>query len=148
MVSARPALLISPYVQQGGVFSSILDHTSLLKVLCDKWSLDPATMGNRVPAAASFASVLQSVARGGALGRFDLSKLPVPATVVPSMTKHQNALVSFGHFLEQKMAHVEELAAAGYRSLKSLDGPLAQLSVAKDRFWLFLHHGQDGRLDT
>lgn len=46
------------------------------------------------------------------------------------------------------MAHVEELAAAGYRSLKSLDGPLAQLSVAKDRFWLFLHHGQDGRLDT
>ena len=144
-----PAVLISPYVGQGGLFSSTLDHTSLLKFLCDKWNLDPATMGDRVPAAATFAPVLQTVFRAEALGAFDLSKLPLPPTLVPTTTnEHQNALVSFGHFLEQKMAAVEELAAAGYRSLKSLDGPLAQLSVAKDRFLLFLHHGQNGRLDT
>jgi len=45
------------------------------------------------------------------------------------------------------MSHAEELAAVGYRSLKSLGSPLDQLTVAKDRFLLFLHHGQAGRLD-
>src|SRR5208337_2252270 len=71
----------------------------------------------------------------------------VPALTVPTTTnEHQNALVSFGHFLEQKMATVEELAATGYRSLKGLDGALSQLEVAKDRFLLFLHHGQKKRL--
>ena len=68
--------------------------------------------------------------------------------VLPKSTnEHQNALMTFAHFLEQKMSHVEELAAVGYRSLKSLGGPLDQLTVARDRFLLFLHHGQAGRLD-
>lgn len=67
--------------------------------------------------------------------------------MIPSTTnENQNALVSFGHFLEQKMANAEELAGAGYRSLKSLDGPLAQLGIAKDRFILFLHHAISGHL--
>jgi len=73
--------------------------------------------------------------------------LPKPLPLVPTtINEHQNALVSFGHFLEQYMAHVEELAAVGYRALKSLDGPLAQLGVARERFLLFLHHGQKGLL--
>jgi len=99
-------------------------------------------------AAATFAPALSDKARTDTLGLFDLSQLPLPPTLAPTTTnENQNAIVAFAHFLEAKMANEEELAAAGYRSLKSLDGPLAQLSVAKDRFLLFLHHGQKGRLD-
>jgi hypothetical protein len=72
---------------------------------------------------------------------------PSPQPVIPSTTdENQNALLSFGHLLEQKMANAEELAGAGYCSVKSLDGPLAQLGVAKDRFILFLHHALNGHL--
>lgn len=78
---------------------------------------------------------------------FDLSKLALPVLTLPtSANEQQNSMISFGHFLETKMSHVEELAAKGYRSLKSLNGALSQLEVAKDRFVLFLHHGQKGRL--
>ena len=81
---------------------------------------------------------------------FDLSKLALPVLTLPTSAKEQqNSMISFGHFLEtkmSKMSHMEEPAATGYRSLKSLNGALSQLEVAKDRFVLFLHHGQKGRL--
>ena len=143
-----PALLISPWVKQG-FLNSVFDHTSLLKVLIEKWGLRPDTLGKRVEASASFLPVLKELTspRTDAPPAFDLSTLALPGPTVPTTTnEHQNALVSFGHFLEQKMATVEELAATGYRSLKGLDGALSQLEVARDRFLLFLHHGQKGRL--
>ncbi|HEX4168908.1 MAG TPA: alkaline phosphatase family protein [Bryobacteraceae bacterium] len=56
-----PALLISPWVDPG-VFSPVLDHTSLLKYATDKWDLGP--LGARVPYAASIASApVRSTAR-------------------------------------------------------------------------------------
>ena len=97
----------------------------------------------------AFASELQKIQepRTDTLPAFDLNELPQPQPTVPeTVNEHQGALATFGHFLEQKMSHVEELATVGYRALKSLDRPLAPLSVAKDRFLLFLHHGQAGRL--
>jgi phospholipase C len=143
-----PALLISPWVKKD--FTSVeFDHTSLLKYLIEKWGLRPDRLGKRVEAATSFAPALQavSVPRTDTTPLFDLTNFPIPQPAIPSTTnEHQNALVSFGHFLEQKMSHVEELAATGYRALKSLDGATAQLEVTKDRFLLFLHHGQKGRL--
>jgi len=142
-----PAVLISPWVKKG-LLSTVFDHTSLLKYLIDMWGL-PNTLGQRVAAAQTFASSLGelSAPRTDTPPAFDLATLPMPALAVPDkVNDHQNAMASFGHFLEQKMSHVEELAAVGYRALKSLDDPLAQLSVAKDRFLLFLHHGQGGRL--
>jgi phospholipase C len=144
-----PAILISPWVDKGFI-PDIFDHTSLLKYAADKWGLDAAALGARTANAASFAPALakRSSPRTDTPGLFDLAALPSVKTVLPNTTNEfQNSLVSFSHFLEAKMSHVEELAAVGYRSLKSLDGALAQLSVAKDRFLLFLHHGQQGRLD-
>jgi phospholipase C len=145
-----PAVLVSPWVEKN--FNNIVfDHTSLLKYLIDKWDLDPNCLGKRTAKASTFVSLLQNLkeARTDSPGIFDLSTLPVAKQIVPCTTnEQQNALISFSHFLEQKMSHVEELAAIGYRSLKSLDGAVAQLSVAKDRFLLFLHHGQEGRLGT
>lgn len=143
-----PAILISPWVRKGFI-ASVFDHTSLLQTLIQKWGLRPDMLGKRVQAAAPFLSALQELRtpRTDTPPAFDLSKLPNPQPTVPTTTnEHQNAIISFGHFLEQKMASVEELAAVGYRSLKGLDGALSQLDVAKDRFILFLHHGQKGRL--
>ena len=40
-----PALLVSPYAANA-VFKELLDHTSLLKYLIDKWSLGP--LGERI----------------------------------------------------------------------------------------------------
>ncbi len=143
-----PALLISPWVEK--TFISLeFDHTSLLKYLIEKWDLRPDQLGKRVEAAISFAPALKTLAtpRTNTPPLFDLTHFPIPQPVVPVATnEHQNAMVSFGHFLEAKMSHVEELAATGYRALKSLDGATAQLEVAKERFVLFLHHGQKGRL--
>jgi phospholipase C len=143
-----PALLISPWVKKG-YLNTVFDHTSLLKTLIEMWGLRTDQLGKRVQASASFHSSLQELnqVRTDVPPAFDLSKLVQPNADVPStVNEHQNALASFAHFLEQKMSHVEELAATGYRSLKSLDGALPQLEVAKDRFLLFLHHGQKGRL--
>lgn len=143
-----PAILISPWVNKG-FKDTVFDHTSLLKYLIDKWKLRPDQLGKRVEQANTFAPALQELnaPRTAVPLAFDLKTLPSPQPVIPSTTnENQNALVSFSHFLEQKMANAEELAGAGYRSLKSLDGPLAQLGVAKDRFILFLHHAVKGRL--
>ncbi|MCU1284067.1 MAG: hypothetical protein JWO13_417 [Acidobacteriales bacterium] len=144
-----PSILISPWLPKG-IISTIFDHTSLVRFVIDLWQLDPDALGARVRSAATFSRELQRLEepRTDTPGPFDLSELSLPITVTPDKVNElQNSLISFGHFLEGKMAHVEELAAIGYRSLKSLDGALAQLSVAKDRFLLFLHHGQKGRLD-
>ena len=148
-----PALLISPWAKPGFTGAVLgdtaFDHTSLLKYLIEKWELRPDRLGRRVEAATSFGPALQGLGapRTDVPPAFDLAKLAVPQSSIPLATnEHQNALVSFAHFLEQKMAHVEELSATGYRALKSLNGAAAQLDVAKDRFILFFHHGQKGRL--
>jgi phospholipase C len=144
-----PALLISPWVKKGFV-NSIFDHTSLLKTLIEKWELQPDKLGRRTEAASSFSPSLRELTapRTDCPPAFDLASLAQPhPTIATTTNEHQNALISFGHFLEQKMSTVEELAAVGYRSLKSLDGAFSQLEVAKDRFLLFLHHGQKHRLN-
>lgn len=50
-----PAILVSPWVDPG-VTKTVFDHTSLLKYLCDKWSLK--YLGNRTAAANSLAPEL------------------------------------------------------------------------------------------
>src|SRR5258708_5492368 len=143
-----PAILISPWVAKGFI-SDVFDHTSLLKYVCDNWGLDAAALGRRTAKASTFAPSLTKLnsARTDTPPPFNLGELSDVKTVIPTKTNEfQDSLVSFSHFLETKMSHVEELAAIGYRSLKSLDGALAQLSVAKDRFLLFLHHSQNGHL--
>jgi hypothetical protein len=46
------------------------------------------------------------------------------------------------------MADVEDIAAVGSRSLKLLDGPQAQFSVAKDRFERFLQYARQGKISA
>jgi phospholipase C len=50
-----PALLISPWLSSG-VDSTVFDHTSLLRYLCDKWHMP--YLGKRMPVATSVAAAL------------------------------------------------------------------------------------------
>ena len=54
-----PAVLISPYVGNG-IFSDLLDHTSLLKYLQDKWGLND--LGGRTAKANTFKAVINGTA--------------------------------------------------------------------------------------
>lgn len=143
-----PAILICPWVSSG-LMADVFDHTSLLKYLIDKWGLRPDQLGERVEQANTFAPALGTLnaPRTSVPPAFDLNALPLPQPIVPATTNdHQNALVLFSHYLEQEMSHAEELAGVGYRYFKSLNGPLAHLGVAKDRFVLFMHHVRKGHL--
>jgi phospholipase C len=145
-----PALLISPWVESEAV-TTPFDHTSLLKYLIVKWGLRPDRLGKRVEKANTFTAALEGRSQPrpdtDTPAPFELKDHPRPL-IVPTGTPNelQEAVVSFSHFLEQRMAHVEEFGAIGYRALQSLDGAEAQMRVAKDRFLLFLHHARDGRL--
>ena len=58
-----PALLVSPYAGNG-FYSEILDHTSLLKYLQEKWGL--GDLGARTASAKSLAAALQAKSPTGA----------------------------------------------------------------------------------
>jgi phospholipase C len=51
-----PTVMISPYIEKGTVLSKTYDHTSIIKVICDRWNLEPLT--ERDKHANSFAEVL------------------------------------------------------------------------------------------
>ena len=51
-----PTVMVSPYIEKGTVISDIHDHTSILKVICERWGLAPLT--ERDKHATSFAKVL------------------------------------------------------------------------------------------
>jgi phospholipase C len=68
-----PALLVSPYVEAGQVFSEPLDHTSVLQLLAERF-------GNGAPYSAAVA------ARGGVFGRIANALKPLARTgKAPSM---------------------------------------------------------------
>jgi phospholipase C len=130
------------------VTHTVFDHTSLLKYVTDKWNLGP--LGNRTPQASSFATELSK--RGSA--RLDtpspfsdplLSPVELPNKGV---NENQKSLISFSQMLEKHMADVEDIAAVGSRSLKLLEGPQAQFSVAKDRFERFLQYARQGKISA
>lgn len=129
-----PALLVSPWVATG-VFSDVLDHTSLLKYLIDKWRL--GSLGNRTARARTFASALLAQPRDTPL------TLPLPEaqpTVMQGeperLNAHQSALVGLSHLLET-MTHEDPHVIAA-RSRYVLSHPQSQIDVAMERVESFL----------
>ncbi|HEX6034477.1 MAG TPA: alkaline phosphatase family protein [Anaerolineales bacterium] len=51
-----PTVMVSPYIDPGTVVSDTCDHTSIIKTICERWSLPPLT--ERDKHANSFAKVL------------------------------------------------------------------------------------------
>jgi phospholipase C len=137
-----PALLVSPWVERG-VFSGVLDHTSLLKYLTDKWNLGPLTA--RVAAAGTFAGALRT--EGGP--REDTAEsieMPVglsfaagpeaEAESSDAMNANQQAIVAFSRVLEGKIADDPESKVR--RFMTAMEGTQAQFRVARERANLFL----------
>ena len=127
-----PALLISPYVNSG-VFSDLLDHTSLLKYLQDKWGLND--LGDRTANANTFKNAISM----GAAPRTDsplriastTQSSAVPTAAIDALNEHQSAIVAMSHNLESMTDEDPNLVAARSRHL--LTGPQSQIDTAVER---------------
>lgn len=130
-----PAVLVSPFVKRE-VCHTIFDHTSVLRYLIDKWSLQP--LGDRVKNANSIGDLIEKKARSiepapDEFGR----KLSASRSMEDStpLTEHEQSIVLLSEVLE------DELLAPGLarsrdvvmRRRKMLDGPEAIRDVARER---------------
>ncbi|MCU1294392.1 MAG: hypothetical protein JWP08_3242 [Bryobacterales bacterium] len=128
-----PALLISPWVDPG-VFPGVLDHTSLLRYVTEKWNLGP--LGARVPHAASIAS---AIARSTA--RSDCPRsIPRPAAQPNDLTKPYNgqqvALAGFTQHLEANHTQPDDHTIAEH-SRAMATTPEAQSHTVTERVQQF-----------
>jgi phospholipase C len=101
-----PALIVSPWVKKG-VENTTFDHASLLKYLVEKWNLAP--LGNRVGAANSLGSAIQSEMRKNCIPTSIrvpfTSLLPAhPEWELTEPTKHHVAITAF---LEDAASHMD-----------------------------------------
>ncbi len=130
-----PALLMSPWVAPG-VFSDVLDHTSLLKFLIDKWRL--RGLGNRTETANTFSSALLADPRNtpSALSLPGGVPSPIVRRGLERLNEHQSALVGLSHLLETMTSADPHLIAA--RSRQLLSHPQSQIDVAMDRVDSFI----------
>jgi phospholipase C len=136
-----PALLVSPYAADP-FDSNLLDHTSLLKYLQDKWGL--GDLGARSAQATSISTALQSPFRTDTPITVDTAH---PATAgAPTqteLTEHQAALVALSQHLETMSGEDASVVAA--RSRQVLSGAQSQMDAAVDRVEAFISH-QTSRL--
>ena len=141
-----PALLISPYTGSG-VFSDLLDHTSLLKYLQDKWQLDD--LGARTAKANTFAGALTTNGRPAedTPARIASSTMSVTAstTAIDALNEHQSAIVAMSHNLEAMSDEDPNVVAARSRHL--LTGPQSQIDTAVDRVDNFISQ-QKAKVDS
>jgi phospholipase C len=133
-----PALLISPFVGNG-VFSDLLDHTSLLRYAQDKWGLND--LGDRTANANSFKNALNFDAAPRADTPLKIASTTrssaVPAAAVDALNEHQSAIVAMSHNLESMSDEDPNLVAA--RSRQLLTGPQSQIDTAVDRVDNFIN---------
>jgi phospholipase C len=104
-----PCILVSPWVQQGTV-DDVFDHTSLLKLLTDKWGL--GGLGARTAAAKTPTAAFVAAARNDVPDSisFDLDEQIVESA---SLTAHQQALVVLSHAIGQPIGQLPQMPAAG-----------------------------------
>ena len=135
-----PSLLISRWVLPGSVFRAdegVIEHTSVLRYLIDRFSLGPLT--KRVGSVASIgtaivtspnedtpAQVGQSTTSGQ--GLFETGQLV--------FNRNQVALMDFAKFLETQSG--VDLEVIGQNTIREASSPRAAVEVAIDRVWRFI----------
>jgi hypothetical protein len=131
-----PAILVSPYVQAGGVFSDVLDHTSLMKYLTDKWKLGP--LGARTAQANTFAGAIGTTAQAATPPTVPAPTGGPPPLPVgrPELSSHQSALFAITQLLESVTdVAADSLKGRIQRIITGFDGVV---DVAIDRVEAFL----------
>lgn len=94
-----PALLISPWVQQG-VDHTVFDHTSVLRYLIDKWGLNGNALGNRVSKANSIGGVITNARRDSTIASISIPLAATPgAPAEPSLNRNQVGLITLSRYL-------------------------------------------------
>jgi phospholipase C len=129
-----PAILVSPYVGSG-FYSELLDHTSVLKYLQEKWQL--GDLGARTASAKSIASaLLAKPASAGPASLQPVRPAGPPQVALTTLSDHQSALVALSQHLEAMTGEDANVIAA--RSRQVLSGPQSQIDVAVDRVEAFI----------
>jgi phospholipase C len=134
-----PALLVSPYVANG-LFSDLLDHTSLLKYLQEKWGLGDLGARTADPSTNTFKAALQTEMppRSDAPSRIASSTISAGPAIASlgALNDHQSAIVAMSQTLESMTDEDPNIVAA--RSRHVLTGPQSQIDAAVDRVDSFL----------
>lgn len=137
-----PTILISRWVTPRSVFApkrGVLDHTSILRYLSDKYSLGP--LGSRTASAASIADAIITVANDQTPTKVGLEPRPIAMTAVtdqapPTLNKNQAALIDFTKQLEVDMR--ASPTEVGVRAMRAASGLEGEVESAKERVRLFL----------
>lgn len=131
-----PALLVSPYA--ANTFDSdLLDHTTLLKYLQDKWGL--GDLGARTAQAKSISPALRNPLRTDTPKTVETAHPAVTVTVTQKeLTDHQAAVVALSQHLETMAGEDANVVAA--RSRQVLSGAQSQMDAAVDRVEAFISH--------
>jgi len=115
-----PAILVSPWVKRG-VNHTVLDHTSMLKYLIDKWNLGP--LGDRAAQANSLKPLFESTMRDDTTSHIyvDLASMMKKNHPIDeySPSKHQNALHILASYFE-KQEKIDDGTFTRWRSHMSL----------------------------
>lgn len=127
-----PSILVSPWIDRG-VIKTVFDHTSLLRYLCEKWSLDP--MGARMlpQAGSKQANSFDAELKRRSFARTDtpqqLSAAPIKPVLgavtqpEPPIVGSREALLMFIDQLPDpvpKVAKKTKLATAGAKSARAM----------------------------
>lgn len=156
-----PTLLISPWVDKGAVLGSpsdgvgtgdlrTFDHTSMLKFLCDHFSLSPP-LGERAANARSFANnaldsahdVFLSAVRKDAIVSVSpgARKLSFMQTIEELPSDLAGSIVGLSHYIESLTDPPADLVKA--RSQQLLSGHQAQFDIALDRASEYIKSAKD-----
>jgi phospholipase C len=102
-----PTIFVSPYIEEGTVIraegDTPFDHTSIIKILCERWDLEGLTARDR--AAPSFAPVLTRAADQPRLETPDVTARPYKR--LPEPKARQGPLSHLGHQIIELSAAVE-----------------------------------------
>lgn len=91
-----PAIVVSPWVDQGAVSNVVFDHTSIAKTIARRFmSANPPDMGERMAAANDLSMVLRATKRQ------DIPTVPVPPLPAkPALAAHAAQMVESDDFKE------------------------------------------------
>jgi phospholipase C len=111
-----PALLVSPWVDKGGVCEEKFDHTSLLRYLIEKWELgDLERLGQRVANAKSIKVALKDTPQPATLGMVPIPHELVVAAApknVEELNNHQQAILVLTERMRAPEIRIMPTAAA------------------------------------
>ena len=124
-----PAVIVSPYARPDYVCSEVLDHTSVLKLVEEKWNLPPLTARDAaastpldaldlgqppvLPGPAAAARAQPANGAPGKAGRTAQVKVPAPGSPVGRGQVFRHSVV--GRACDRPLAHARSRAQAGVR---------------------------------